>query len=258
MKSLYQDRKFATYWNKRAGKTGEIYKRLILDPIMLDLIGSLDKKVIIDLGCGNGYLAPKFISHSPKSLLMADISGHNLENAKEKCDDKRISYLEQDMTKRWKVDSGSVDVVYSNMMLNEVENIKTPIEEAYRVLKNNSTFIFSVTHPSWDLFVFAQEQVGKKSKKMQGLGNYFRRGYAKYIMGADSKTNPELSKQYEEEFEIDHYQRPLSDYFNQLTVAGFSVKKIIEPELTKQLLKESPRFSEYKDHPIGLIFYAIK
>lgn len=126
------------------------------------------------------------------------------------------------------------------------------------MLRKNGTFIFSVTHPSWDLFIFAQEKVGKKSNKIRGLGNYFRRGFATYIMGADSKTNPTLAKKFGEEFMVEHYQRPLSDYYNQLVEAGFSVRKIIEPELTKQLLKESPRFSEYTDHPIGLIFHAVK
>jgi ubiquinone/menaquinone biosynthesis C-methylase UbiE len=258
MKSLYQYKKFASYWNKRAGNTGEIYKRLVLDPIMFDAVGSLNEKVVFELGCGNGYLALKFIKQNPKSLILADISEYNLEFAKEKCADPRVSFLEQDATEKWRVDSDSVDIVYSNMMLNEVENIKTPIEETFRVLKNGGIFIFSVTHPSWDLFVFAQEKAGKKSNKIQGIGNYFRRGFAKFIMGIDSKTNPALSEEFGEQFKVEHYQRPLSDYFNQLVEANFFVRKIFEPELTEQLLEENPRFVEYKDYPIGLIFCAVK
>jgi len=127
MKSLYQDKKFATYWNERAGETGEIYKRLVLDPIMIDLVGSLKNKTILELGCGNGYLAQRFIEQNPKSLILTDISKHNLEFAKEKCADSRISFLEQDVTEKWQVGSESIDIVYSNMMLNEVENIETPI-----------------------------------------------------------------------------------------------------------------------------------
>jgi len=263
MKSLYQNPKFAKYWNERAGNTGEIYKRLILDPLMLKTVGSLTDKVILELGCGNGYLGPMFLTQKPKKLILMDISKYNLQFAKEKCNDPKIIFLEQDATRKWRVDSNSIDVVYSNMMLNEVDNIKTPIKETFRVLKKGGIFIFSVTHPSWDLFIFAQEKAGKKSNKVQGLGNYFRRGFTKFIMGTDSKTNPTLSEKFGKElfkelFKVEHYQRPLSDYFNQLIEIGFSVRKILEPELTKQLLEESPRFSEYKDHPVGLIFYAIK
>jgi len=258
MKSIYQNKQFAEYWNKRAGDSGEVYKRYVLDPIMFKLVNSFANKTILELGCGNGYLAQKFIEKKVKKLILTDISEHNLEFAKQKFQDDKIEYLEQDATKKWTVDSNSIDIVYSNMMLNEVENIKTPISESFRVLKKNGIFVFSVTHPSWDLFIFAQKKAGIKSKKIKNLGNYFRRGFAKYIMGSDSKTNPELAKEFKKEFEVEHYQRPLSDYFNTLIEAGFKVNKIIEPELTKELLKNNPRFKEYEDHPIGLIFCCSK
>src|SRR5262245_57087646 len=54
-KSLYQNETFAEFWNERAGDSGEVYKRFVLDPLMLRLVGSLKKKTIIELGCGNGY-----------------------------------------------------------------------------------------------------------------------------------------------------------------------------------------------------------
>ena len=258
MKSIYQNKQFAEYWNKRTGDYGEVYKRYVLDPIMFKLVNSFANKTVFELGCGNGYLAQKFIKKKVKKLILTDISKHNLEFAKQKFQDDKIEYIEQDATKKWKVSSSSIDIIYSNMMLNEVENIKTPISESFRVLKKNGIFVFSVTHPSWDLFIFAQEKAGKKSKKIKNLGNYFRRGFAKYIMGSDSKTNPDLAKEFKKEFEVEHYQRPLSDYFDALIKAGFKVDKIIEPELTKELLKNNPRFKEYEDHPIGLIFCCSK
>jgi hypothetical protein len=61
MKSIYQDKQFAEYWNRRAGDSGEAYKRYVLDPIMLKLVNSFTNKTIFELGCGNGYLAEKFI-----------------------------------------------------------------------------------------------------------------------------------------------------------------------------------------------------
>jgi ubiquinone/menaquinone biosynthesis C-methylase UbiE len=258
MKSAYQNKKFAQYWNKRAGERGEAYKRYVLDPLMFGLAGPLAGKAVLELGCGNGYLAKTFIKNRVKKLILTDISRYNLDFAKEKCKDERISYLNQDATKGWRLSSNSVDVIYSNMMLNEVANIKTPIREAYRVLKTKGRFVFSVTHPSWDLYIFAQEKAGIKSNKIKSLGNYFKRGYAVYIMGVDSKTNPLLAKEFNKEFEVEHYQRPVSDYFNTLVEAGFLVNRILEPNLTKALLKSNPRFRDYENHPIGLIFSCVK
>lgn len=258
MKSIYQNKEFAGYWNERAGDSGEVYKKFVLDPVMFKFIGNLENKVVLELGCGNGYLAKKFLLQNPKKVILMDISEYNLSYAKERCSDKKVDFITQDATKKWKIDSNSVDVVYSIMMLNEVANIKTPIQEAFRVLRKNGVFTFATVHPSWNLFAFAQEQLGVKPKNFSGLKSYFYRGYVKYIMGVDNKARPELAQKYKKEFEVAHYQRPFSDYFNQLTETGFVVKKVIEPEITKKLLKIAPRFSEKLDYPVGLIFHCLK
>lgn len=257
-KSLYQDATFARYWNDRAGETGEVYKRYVLDPLMFEIVGDFKDKIIIELGCGNGYLASKLVERQPARIIMADISKYNLQYAAKKCQDPRVSFLEQDATETWKIETASVDIVYSNMMLNEIENIKTPIREAFRVLKDDGVFVFSVTHPAWDLFMYAQEKAGAPSGKIKELGGYFRRGFAQYLMGGDNKTNPKLKGKYGKEFAVEHYQRPVSDYFNQLAEARFVVKRLLEPEPTTELLREAPRFAGHADHPIGLIFYCIK
>jgi ubiquinone/menaquinone biosynthesis C-methylase UbiE len=257
-KSLYQDKSFADYWNERAGDNGEAYKRYVLDPLMFKLIGDQTGTAILELGCGNGYLAPMFLALSPKRVVMMDISEHNLSHAANRTSDQRVEFLRQDATTNWSVKDASIDLVYSNMMLNEVADIKTPINEAYRVLSKSGTFVFSVTHPAWDLYIYAQAKAGITSKKMKGLGGYFRRGPARFIMGGDSKSKPELKQKYRQEFAVEHYQRPISDYFNQLVDAGFSVKRLLEPEMTPELLKNHPRFSEYTDNPIGLVFFCEK
>jgi len=229
MKSIYQDKKFAEYWNKRAGDKGEAYKRYLLDPLMFDLIGNLKNKAIIELGCGNGYLCHEFLKQDPLKLILMDISPYNIEHAKQKCDnDKRVEFLQHDATTPWPIKTNTVNVVYSVLVLNEMDDIKTPIDETFRVLKQNGVFIVSVLHPSFDLFQFAKEQAGIKSKK------------------------------FDSDFEVAHYQRPLSDYFNQFVLSGFAVKQLLEPPLSEELIKNNPGFLEYKDHPIGLIFMCVK
>jgi ubiquinone/menaquinone biosynthesis C-methylase UbiE len=257
-KSLYQDKTFADYWNERAGDEGEVYKRYVLDPIMFSLIGNLKDKTVLELGCGNGHLGTRFVAQNPKHVIMLDISKYNLMHAAGKCRDARVKFVEQDATQPWGIEATSVDVVYSNMMLNEVEASQAVIREVFKALKNGGEFIFSVTHPAWDLYVYAQEKAGVPSKKIFGLGGYFRRGYAKFIMGSDNNVKPEIKGNYKDVFEVEHYQRPVEDYFNQLVDAGFKVKKLLEPKPSDELLRLAPRFADNSDHPIGLIFYCVK
>jgi ubiquinone/menaquinone biosynthesis C-methylase UbiE len=244
MTSLYQTKDFAEFWNNRAGNDGEPYKRYVLDPIMLKELGPINGKVILELGCGNGYLAKTFLKQEPKKLILADLSKYNLAYAAEKVNDKRVETLRMDATRAWNIPSSSLHSIYSNMMLNEVKNIKTPIQEAYRCLKKKGKFIFSVTHPSWDLFNRAQELAGKPSSKMNGLRGYFERGFASFMMKNEEERN----------YYVSHFQRPFSDYFQTLKSTGFEIEGIIEPELNQTLLKHHPRFISYKDHPVGLIF----
>ena len=258
MKSIYQNKQFAEYWDKRAGDKGEPYKQYVIDPIMFQLIGSMNNKTILDLGCGNGYLAQKFIKEDAGKIILSDISKYNLEIARKKTDSEKVYCLRYDVTKKWKIKSNSIDIIYSNMLFNEIENINKPIQESFRVLKKSGKFVFSVTHPAWDLYVYAQEKAGVKSEKFVGLGNYFTRGYSKYIMGIDSKNNPRLKEELEVKFEVEHYQRPISDYLNSLIKHNFTIKRVVEPELTEILLRKHPRFSEYQDFPIGLIVYSTK
>ncbi len=175
MKSIYHDITFAEFWNNRSGDQGEDYKRYILDPLMLKLVGSLENKTVLELGCGNGYMAQKFINSGASRIVLMDISTENLKYAKEKANNHKIELVEHDATCPWPFQNEEFYTVYSNMMLNEVQNIETPINEAFRVLKKEGKFIFSILHPAFLLFFYAQQQVGTNSGKFKNLKGYFNK-----------------------------------------------------------------------------------
>jgi SAM-dependent methyltransferase len=245
-------------WNERAGDEGEAYKKYVLDPIMLPLAGDLRGKAIVDAGCGNGYLGKELLTQDPRKIIMLDISPHNLANAAKRCVGPSFVFLEQDATQPWKLETETIDVVYSNMMLNELEDIEIPMEETFRILRPGGTFIFSTTHPAWDLLIHMREKAGEPQDKIKGLGNYFRRGAAIFIMRGDTKSNPALKDKYPQDFNVEHYQRPLSDYTAQLLKSGFTITNLLEPPLSKAILAHAPRFAMYADHPIGLILQGTK
>lgn len=255
--SIYRDKTFAEYWNERAGDVGEVYKRFVLDPLLFKELGGFKGKAVLELGCGNGYLAKKFLDEDVEKLILVDISEHNLEYAAQKVDSPKVQFLLQDATRAWQVDEQSVDVIYSNMMLNEVEDIGSVCAEAFKVLASGGVFAFSTTHPAWDLFIYAQQQVGVEPRKVKGLGGYFRRGYSKFIMSTSDRSSGHTKKR-DENFEVEHFQRPVSDYFTAVKQAGFTIEKFIEPELTKEILEAAPRFKDYLDRPISMVLICSK
>ena len=134
MKSGYEDPTVSAYWESLSGDDGHPYKSYVVDPVMFKMLGSLKQKIVVDLGCGNGYLGPQFIRKGAKQVYLMDISKPNLEFARNRNNNKKVTFIHQDATRKWKIKDRSVDIVFSDMMLNEIENIKKPFKLDYQAV----------------------------------------------------------------------------------------------------------------------------
>ncbi len=258
MKSIFQNKEFASFYNEMSGRYGQAYKRYVVTPTLFRFIKSLKGKAVLELGCGNGFCAQKFLRKGAKEVILLDISKHNLEYARQLVgENPRVRYVCQDATKKWTVRSGTVKLVYSDMMLNEVSNIRTPIREAYRVLAPGGLFLVAVTHPAWDLFEYVKATYGNGSQIIETPMPYFEKGYSTYLMGTASQR-PKPGCEYKKTYKVEHYQRTIQDYHHEFRSAGFVVDRILEPKCTKKLLLEFEGYKDLSEHPISLLFIMRK
>src|SRR4051794_28304914 len=130
MKSSFLNKNFVKFWDSLSGENGHSYKEFVVDPAMTKLVGSFKRKSVLDLGCGNGYMGAHFVRRGASKVLLMDLSSYNLLAAKKRNPSPKVTFLRQDATKPWKLGTRTLDVIYSDMMLNEVGNIHTPIKEA--------------------------------------------------------------------------------------------------------------------------------
>jgi SAM-dependent methyltransferase len=244
-----EDKEFAAYWDARTGDKGDPYRKHVLNPAMFKAIDSFADKIVLDVGCGNGYLAKQFLQAGAKKVICFDKSVHSVEYAAS--NNKKYPQVEcfvQDVEQPWKLDDQSVDIIFSNMVLHMVENLKLAQSEAYRVLdKQSGTYVFSITPPSHALCAKVEEQLGKPSRYL-GLGGYFEQRMCSYMMLSENAGLPDCK--------IPYYHRTLEDYFNTTLEAGFAIDALYEPQVNDALLAEAPRFVEYKDRPASMIFRA--
>lgn len=258
--SLFENRIFAAYWNKLVGPYGDHYKRFLLDPIVLGTAGNLKGKVVMEMGCGNGYFAKKLIRGEPAKIILMDISKHCLDITRRNVSDPRITFLQHNIMLPWPdcISTKSVDILISNMVFNEIENIETPINEAFKVLKCGGRFIVATAHPAWSLFYYAQEMAEKKNLLFKGLGGYFRRGSAKIIFNAKNAADSGRVAKSNTHFALEYYQRTVADYINTLFDAGFRINHVYEPEITTKLLRAHPEYRDYVSHPVMIVFSCRK
>jgi ubiquinone/menaquinone biosynthesis C-methylase UbiE len=245
-----EDEAIAAYWNEKTGEHGDPYRQYVLNPTMLGLIGSLAGKMVLDVGCGNGYLAKHFVSAGAQKVICIDKSHHAISYAAHNnnlC--LQVECLAQDIETPLPFKDKSIDVIYSSMVLHQIADLETAQNEACRVLKDDGEYVFSITHPSHALCAHVEEKLGKTSRYIN-LGGYFDERMCSYVMRSDGLGSADCT--------IPYFHRTLEQYFNTTVMAGFEITVLAEPTINDALLKAAPQFVEYENRPASLIFCALK
>ena len=200
--------------------------------VMLDLLGNIKNKKLLDLGCGFGTYAKIYFEKGAKVTAL-DNSKKLIARAK-KLNLLNTEFIVKDISKKLPFKKSSFDVITSSLVFDHLFDLKFLFKECNRVLKHNGILVFSITNP-----IFYQEKslVGKTKffgKKII-FGNYFER---RKIVRTWSGTAL-----------MEHYHRPLEDYFSAFLENGFTLTAFREPcPKTKQLtwLSKNPAFLVFK------------
>ncbi len=182
-------------------------------PMMLQLLGNIKGKKLLDLGCGFGDYA-KVYSEKGTIVTAVDNSKKEIEHA-QKLNIPNTKFMVFDITNKFPFKDSSFDVITSSLVFDHLEDLKSLFQECNRVLKNKGVMVFSVTNP-----VFYQEKsiVGKIKifgKKII-FGNYFERRKIVRKWGGTAT--------------MEHYHKPLEDYFSAFLENGFELLSFREPQ----------------------------
>jgi len=260
--------KVAEWWNTEAGDSGVWHQRHDIDPVVFDVLGSVKNKIILEIGCGNGYLS-RLLAERGAKITAVDLSKKFIRIAKEKESAKPlgIKYFVRDAANLYGIKSRQFDVVISSMMLMDVADAQEVIKEAGRVVKKGGRIVFSITHP-----VFIEG--GQKWVRIRiGRKDYSARAVTKYLIPHAKKVVLWVSGA-----KATQYYRPFSEYFKYLKKAGFLVADLREIATRKKIKKATAadgdvrfRGSRYrtlaekrmkkmarKEIPIFLVVEAIK
>ncbi|CAM4762416.1 unnamed protein product [Rotaria magnacalcarata] len=221
----HQWNKHAEVWNQYIGDDGDSNRQESSDIYLWKYIGNVDDKVILDAGCGNGYLTIKFVLETRmKRIIGVDLSSDMIRIARENIDRRlkqdddhqRIRIYHDSVTELKSVESNSIDLIISNYVLMDTPDLDSIGKTFQRVLKTSGRVIFVILHPCFD---FVPEKDGSK------------RIYA----WKKSYFDETPDRQDWENFSLNLYHRPLSVYFQAFHKYGFTLVDFDEPKFYSRI-----------------------
>lgn len=163
---------------------------------------------ILDIGCGYGFFTDYFRSIGANAYGI-DGSEKMIEIARERY--PMTSFSVADITKPLDIESDRFEMIFSNQVFMDIENIDLVFSECSRLLKTGGILYYSIVHPAFYDGHWLKDENGCKYAKV----------IERYIE----------HYQFTNEFwgETTHFHRPLSYYLNIAVKNGFILKEIIEP-----------------------------
>lgn len=135
VKQLWDEQ--AKEWNQWIGDEGDSNRKTSSDSYLWKYIGNVDGKVVLDAGCGNGYLTIKFaLGTNVKQVIGVDLSSSLVQFAKENIDrrvtdvekQRKIQIYQDSITELKSVEENSVDVIVSNYVLMDTPDLDSVVK----------------------------------------------------------------------------------------------------------------------------------
>ncbi|MCC8145483.1 MAG: class I SAM-dependent methyltransferase [Bacteroidales bacterium] len=238
----YDDAKFFEQYKKmnRSEKglegAGEWY---VLKNMLPDFTG----KDVLDLGCGFGWHCRYGMEQGAKSITGIDISQKMLERANEINSLKGIEYIRKPLED---VDypAEQFDLVISSLTLHYIESFESLARKVYKWLRTGGSFVFSVEHPVFTAYGTQEWFYDENGKILHWpVDNYFIEGRREANFLGEK---------------VIKYHKTLTTYLNSLLKAGFTIREIVEPEPSAEMLKEFPDMKDELRRPMMLLISARK
>ncbi|MDP4164297.1 MAG: class I SAM-dependent methyltransferase [Bacillota bacterium] len=213
---------------------------IIEKPVLLELLGDVTGKQVVDLGCGEATIGQELLQHG--CFFYEGVEGSNkmVEKAKEVLAETN-SIIHHSSIESWDFPGMKYDLAISRMALHYLEDLAPVFTNIYRSLKDNGQFVFSVQHPVLTSSVMSASHSPKRTNWI--VDDYFDIGERKELW-----INKEVIK----------YHRTVEEYFRLLKGAGFKIEDLRECSPTFESFENEEEYIRRKRIPLFLIFSCNK
>jgi 2-polyprenyl-3-methyl-5-hydroxy-6-metoxy-1,4-benzoquinol methylase len=233
----------AEFWLRIIREHRDRYRTELTDPALLDAIGDVTGLDILDVGCGEGYMARELASRSARQVNGIDTSREQVKAA-EAAMVPGTSFGEASASDL-PFAPESFDVVLANHLLNDLPDIAGPVGEFARVLRPGGRFVALMLHPCF----YEHSAERTPGSRMLSASEYFTRRAVEQPFEVDGLTSPAASTSW---------VRPLESYTQALTGNGLVITLLTEPHPSEQQVISSQWWRENFPRPLFLLITTLK
>jgi ubiquinone/menaquinone biosynthesis C-methylase UbiE len=210
--------RLAADWEIQVGDDGDSNRRLNSDPVLWQMAGDVKGLIVLDAGCGTGYLAKRLHEKGAK-VVGVDVSPKMVEIAIKK--HRNIDFRVGACSDLKDFGTGFFDLVVSNYVLMDVPDMDETVQAFHRVLKPGGVAVLIFSHPC-----FPQGKADEDGE----TGDLLYRWDHNYF--EESRQVGPPWAHFKSEFVWHH--RPLAAYWKSFQSAGFEIADLQEPRLTPE------------------------
>lgn len=237
--SFYDDEAvFATYMRHR--QRADTPNETLEKPVVLELVGPVARKHILDLGCGDAAIGQEFLQQGAASYVGVEGSHKMVAVATETLAGTPGRVVPQTI-EDWTYPLAAFDLVLARLALHYVADLAPIFTGIFQTLIPAGQFVFSVEHPvitscdrGWIAGTLRQDWV---------VDDYFSTGLrvTSWLGGTVQK-----------------YHRTIEDYFQLLQTTGFRVTDLREAHPQPNYFQDTQTYERRKRIPLFLILAACK
>ena len=197
-------------------------------PAVLDLLGELTDRVVLDAGCGPGLYVTDLLARGAH-VIAVDASANMIDLARRHVAGQ-ITLRQHDLTDPlyW-LSNNTVDIVLLALVIHYIDDRIALLRELHRVLRPGGHLIVSTSHPTADW--------------LTAEGSYFDTGWVQ------QRWSCGITHRF--------WHQPLQAWCAEFTAAGFTIDAITEHQPAAEMARTHPAEFETLTRQPGFIAYRL-
>lgn len=212
----------------------------IEEPIILDLIGNVAGKTILDLGCGDGIFGLELLNAGCRQYIGLESSGQMVDVANT-IHANASGTIVHDTIERWAYPEAQFDLVISRLALHYIADLASTFANVYKSLRPNGRFVFSILHPI--ITSCDKSREGNRKRQDWTVDRYFVPGSRKVYM----------MNEY-----VEQHHRTIENIYTTLQDANFKIDRLREAQPKRENFTDDALFERRRRIPLFLFLASHK